>query len=332
MHLISARSLVAAAILAGGLSLPVAAQEITIRAGITDPLETPHGQAMVEFKRIVEEESDGRIEVQLFPSNQLGDIVEQIENVRDGAQEMSMSTPAWFSQFYPRIDMLEMPFLVKNWDEVQRVISSDTFKDLSAAAASDTGVLIFGTFPYGFRNVINSARPIEDVGDFAGLKIRLQNSPVHLATFQALGANPVAVSWNETYQAVQTGVVDGLENSNAILLSHKFYEVAKYVSNTRHFFGTLLVYISPSFYEGLSAEDQALLTRAMRAAEAKNLELSRAADESATEELRAAGAVVNDLSDEAIAAMRAAVQPVYDEFGSKFEPELSELQAAAAGK
>ena len=318
-------------IVAAGFAREATAGAIIVRAGLTDPLDTTFGKAMVEFKRVAEAESRGRIEVQLFPSRQLGAIVEQLENVRQGAQEMSMASPGWFTQFYPRIDMLEMPFLVTDWDQVERMLKSQAFRDLVGAAEKETRIKIYGNFPYGFRHVINSKRPVKTLADLKGLKLRLQNSPAHLATFRALGANPVALAWDETYQAVQTGVVDGLENASTVLYANKYPEIAKYISLTRHLFGMLFAFINPGFYNGLSADDRAVLDRAMRAAEALCVKLSREAEDTAIKGLRNLGAEINEISPETLKAMRAAVQPVYDQLGPKFEPELSGLQRAAQG-
>ena len=324
-------ALVMAVFAVGGVSVAAAQGKKTIRAGITDPLETAHGQGMLEFKKVLEAETGGSIEVKLFPSNQLGTIVEQIENVKQGGQEMSMSTPAWFSSFYPRIDMLELPFLMTSWEQAERLFSSPAFADLSAKAQQASGVRIVGVLPNGFRNVINKRRAVAQVDDLKGLKIRLQNSPVHLATFKALGAVPIGVGWNETYQAVQNGVVDGLENANAVLLNAKFQEVAPFVSNTRHFFGFLLVYVNPRFYDSLTPVEKTAFAKAMKSAEATNLRLAKELDDKAVAGLRAAGAKVNDLTPEALAALRKQVQPVYDEFGPKFQPELEALQKVVGG-
>jgi tripartite ATP-independent transporter DctP family solute receptor len=313
-------------IMAAGLAYPVAAQQITIRFGFSDPVTTTWGQAATEFKRIVEADSNRRIQVQLFPSSQLGNIPEMIENVRRGAQDMTLGSPGLFSRFYQRADMLELPFLVTDWDQVQRMLQSQAFRDLIKAAEQQAQIKIFGNFPYGFRNVINSKRSIRTVDDFKGLKLRTQSSPAHLAAFRALGANPVALPIDETYQAVQTGLVDGLENANSMLLAARYPEIAKYVSLTRHLFGMLFVFMNPKLHDGLSEVDRALLTRAMRAAEAYNLRLSLEAEKSSVEGLRKAGATVTDVAPEALKGMRAAVQKVYDEFGQRFEPELSALQ------
>lgn len=324
-------SLVLAPFLVSGAASVATAQELTVRVGFSDPLTTPWGQSLSEFERIVETGSDGRIEVQLFPSEQLGSLVEQIENVRQGAQEISLASPGWFSQFYSRIDMLEMPFLVTDWDQARRMLNSQAFADLAEAAEEETGLLIYGKFPYGFRNIINARHPVETLEDLEGLKLRVQNSPAHLATFRALGANPVAIAWGETYQAVQTGVVDGLENANTVLVANKFPEIAKYVSVTRHLFGMLLAYINPEFYNGLSDGDRDLLDRAMREAEAMNLRLALEQEETALDELRELGAEINVVPPEEIARMREVVQPVYDELGPRFQPELDGLQEAAEG-
>jgi tripartite ATP-independent transporter DctP family solute receptor len=310
------------------LSSTASAQTV-IRFGFSDPPTTTWGRAAAEFKRLVEAESGGRIQVQLFPSSQLGNIPEMMENVRRGAQDMTLGSPGLFSRFYPRADMLEMPFLVTDWDQANRMLRSEAFQNLMKAAEQQTQIKIVGNFPYGFRNIINSKRPIRTVEDFKGLKLRTQASPAHLAAFRALGANPVALPIDETYQAVQTGVVDGLENANSMLLANKYPEIAKQVSLTKHLFGMLLVFMNPKLYDGLSEADRALVMKALREAEAFNLKLSLEADANSVEGLRKAGATVTEVTPENLKAMRAALQKVYDEFGAKFEPELSALQKAA---
>lgn len=312
---------------AGGVAL---AADITIRAGLTDPLDTPYGEAMTEFKRIVEEGSNGRIEVQLFPSAQLGAVPEQLENVQVGAQEIALFSPAYAGQFYAPFNVLELPFLVTNWDEAQAMLNSDAFKTLTDEAAAAIGIKIIGNFPYGFRNIANSKHAVAQMSDFAGLKLRVQNSPVHIAAFQALGAGPVAIGWDETYQAVQTGVVDGLENANTVLIANRYPEIAKHVSVTRHLFGMLMVAMNARLYDSLSPEDQALIDRAIDAGEAINIARAIEIDQNSTAALVDLGAEVNEVPAEAVAAMREAMKPVYDQFSPQFEPHFSALTAAAA--
>jgi len=315
------------AVTANGIAIGA---DITIRAGLTDPLDTPYGEAMLEFKRIVEEGTQGRIEVQLFPSAQLGPVAEQLENVKVGAQEVSLFSPAYAGQFFPAFNVLELPFLVTNWDEAQAMLNSEAFDALTSQAADTIGIKIIGNFPYGFRNIANSKHAVAEMADFKGLKLRVQNSPVHIAAFEALGASPIAIGWDETYQAVQTGVVDGLENANTVLVANRFPEIAKYVSVTRHLFGMLLVSMNSKLYDGLSADDQALIHRAMEAAEAINLSRAMEIDQGSVNALTELGAEVNEVSAESVVAMRDAMTPIYEKFGPQFEPHFSALAAAAA--
>jgi len=317
---------VAASVAILGALLVSQADAKTIRAGLTDPLDTPHGKAMVLFKETLEKETNGSIKVQLFPSLQLGQILEQVEGVQQGSQEMMMATPAWFSRFYPAIDIFSLPYLVTTWTSGEKLLASPVTKEIWAEAEKASGVKIVGALPVGFRNVINKKRPVRSIEDMAGLKIRLQNSPVQLATFKALGANPVVVSWGETHQAVQTGIVDGLENSLPILVSAKFADVAEYVSLTRHFFEHFLVFVNPKFYAGLTPDEKRAYDNAMRRAEERCLELVKKAEADAIAELEKEGAKVNELDASVVAKFRDAVKPVYDEYGSKFEPYQSKLR------
>ncbi|MBL4645688.1 MAG: hypothetical protein COA52_14055 [Hyphomicrobiales bacterium] len=319
-----------AILLTTAMAMPSSAQDLIIRAGLTDPLDTPYGEAMLEFKKIMQEGTDGRIEVQLFPSAQLGALAEQLENVQTGAQEMTLVSPAYSSQFFPAFNVLELPFLVTNWDEAGKMLNSDAFSTLTSDAEKAIGVKIVGNFPYGFRNVANSDHPVVLLDDLKGLKLRTQSSPVHIAAFEALGANPIAIDWSETYQAVQTGVVDGLENANSVLIANHFPEIAPNISVTHHLFGMLLVVMNAKVYDDLSDDDQALLESAINAAEEINLRRALEIEESSVAELEKMGAKVNNVAPDQIAAMRAAIAPVYEKFGPEFEPYLSGLQNAIA--
>lgn len=320
----------AASLVALAFCTQVFAQEITIRVGLTDPLDTPYGEAMTEFKKIMEEGGQGRIAVQLFPSAQLGAAAEQLENTKTGVQEIALFSPAYASRFFPKYNVLELPFLVTNWEEAQRMLASDAYSSLVGDASQAMGIRIIGNFPYGFRNVANGKHAVNTLEDFRGLKLRTQPSQVHIAAFEALGASPVAVDWNETYQAVQSGVVDGLENANTVLIANKYPEIAKYVSVTRHLFGMLTVAMNAEMYDGFSDDDRALLERAMDAAEEINIRRALEIEQKSRQTLVDMGAEVNDVAPDQTARMREAVKPVYDRFGADFQPYLADLQKAVA--
>jgi tripartite ATP-independent transporter DctP family solute receptor len=325
----SALGLATALALACGGAL---AQQKIIRAGHSDPADTPHGQSLQVFKKVVEANSKGSIQVQLFPSLQLGPVIEQMEGVKQGTQEMFISTPAWFSRFYNQVDVLSLPYLVTDWDAAERMMTSDVVRKLAADAEAASGIKIIGVLPVGFRNAATRVRAITKVEDFAGLKIRVQNSPVYLNAFRALKANPVALDAGEMYQAVQSGVVDGIESTFPIINSAKFFQVAPFISETRHNFDVFLVYLNKRFYEGLSADQRKAVDDAIRATEAASVVITRNAEAQALRALQAAGVKYNEVSKETLAALQRSVKPVYDEMGPKFEPNLTALRAAIAGK
>jgi len=307
------------------------AQKI-IRLGHSEGADAPHGQTMQIFKKLVEAGTNGRIQVQIFVSLQLGPVVEQLEGVKQGTQEMFISTPAWFSRFYNQVDVLSLPYLVTDWDQAERLMQSDAVRKIAADAEAASGIKILGVIPVGFRNAATRVRPIMKVEDFSGLKIRVQNSPVYIGAFRALKANPVAMDAGEQFQAVQSGVIDGLESTFPIILSAKYHQVAPFISETRHNFDVFLIYMNQKFFNGLTPEEQRVVINSIRAAEIASVVITRNAEISAQRALVAAGVKFNDVPKETIAALQAAVKPLYDEMGPKFEPNLSALRKAIAAK
>lgn len=303
-----------------------------IRAGTADPLSIPHSKAMLLFKDLVERRSNGELEVQIFPALQLGEIAEQVHAVQDGNQEMMQTTAAWFSRFFPAIDVVELPYLVTDWESAQRMYRSPAIKKLADAAEAATGIKILGWYYIGFRHTLNKKHPISTVANFDKLKLRLQDSPVHMATFRALGSNPIVVPWGETPKALESGLVDGLENSLANFISVKFYENAKYLSMTGHFFNTSAVLINAKFYKSLTDQERAIIDEAAMAGEQMSLILARDAENDAKIGLRDRKVIVNDLAPDEVRKMKAKVQPIYDQFGPKFEPYLTQLREAADKK
>jgi tripartite ATP-independent transporter DctP family solute receptor len=314
-----------------GLMGQAAAQKI-IRLGHSEGTDTQHGQVIQIFKRHVETATKGEIRVQVFPNLQLGKVIEQIEGVKSGTQEMMISTPAWFSRFYRTIDVLSLPYMIPDWEAAERVLTSDVLRELAAEAEKATGIKVLGVFALGYRNVNNARRPIETPEDMAGLKIRIQNSPVYISLMKALKANPTPMDAGEIYQGIQTGVVDGHETLLPLIEAVKYYEVAPYVSLTQHTHEVFLVYLNQKFYNDLTPEHKQAVDTAMRAAEIAGLVIAKASEDKALRALVAAGAKVNKLPKAAMAKLQKMVQPVYDEFGPQFEPWLSKLRKVAAGE
>ncbi len=307
------------------------AQQRIIRVGSSDPMTSPYMRAMEVFKSIVEQESRGSLQVRIYPSAQLGTQIAQIEGVMAGTQEINLATPAWFSSFFPAIDVLEMPFLVTDWASVSRTFESDVTQELFRDAEKTTGVKIAGWMPVGFRNMFNRLGPIEKLSDFAKMKVRLQNSAVHISTFRALGANPVALAYGEVYTGLQTGLIDAAELPSGQILVNKFHEVGKYVTQTQHFFAAMLVYVNSKFYNQLSAEEKAIFDRAMASAKTSGYNFAKQAEDEAQANLTRQGAIVGTPNDTLKKQMIEAVNPIYKEYGPKFDKYLPRMLKVSRG-
>ena len=314
------------------LTQPFAHAQKVIRLGFSEGTDTPHGQTMTIFSKLVERATEGRYQVRIFPNLQLGPVAQELQSVKLGTQEMFISTPAWFSGFYPKVDVLSLPYMASDWDEAERLLTSAALKKIEADAEAVSGIKILAAIPVGFRNMATRSKLITKIDDIAGLKIRVQNSPVYLAIFKSLGANPVAIDAGEIFLAVQNGVVDGLETTYPIMQSTKYFQVAPNISETRHNFDVFLIYMNKKFFKSMSPEDQKAVQGAMDSAAIASITITRNAEDQAKRGLLAAGAKIQEVPKETLAAMRERVRSVYDQFKEKFGDEIAVLQKAVAAK
>jgi tripartite ATP-independent transporter DctP family solute receptor len=196
---------VAAALGAG----PAAAQQLRIASNF--PTQHTSSVAMEQFKAGVEAATKKELGVDLFPAMQLGGAQENVDQTRSGAIFGTVIGAAFLSRTAPEISALSVPFLFTDRKQAFRVVDGKVGK-LIADRLEAKGFHLLGFMELGARHTTNNVRPIRTLADFRGLKIRLQPDDIHLATFRALGANPVAMDIKEVYSALQQGVLDGQEN------------------------------------------------------------------------------------------------------------------------
>jgi len=243
-----------------GSSLIISAQEsITIKFSMSNPLEPilSHESALATvFKQVMETNTNGRINVELYPSNVLGSGDEQWNMVKRGTIEMAISGTGILAQFYPLASVLNLPYLFSSHTVASKVMQGDFGKEFSHDVFEKTGVRIIA-YPFeGFYLTTNSVRPIHTPEDLKGLRIRSMSVPIHLRTFEALGAKSTTVAWEELYGALQTGVVDGEHNALTGIIAGKLYEVQKYLTFTNHFYGILLWIVNDEWLNSLSDSDK----------------------------------------------------------------------------
>ena len=308
--------LMVAVTLAVMVSATAYAADVTMRLAHLNPegaFESHSGAMTTIFKSLVESGSGGAIEVKLFPNGQLGKDNEVIQQVRDGIVESTISSAGGIAQHYPLVGVFDIPFAFPNIAVANRVIDqrSEFGMKFSADLEAKTGLKVLGLIDSGgFFAFTNSKRPITSVKDMDGLRIRTMTLPTHQAIISSLGGKPTPLPWAEVYTALQTGVADGQMNPIPIIAFAKFNEVQKYLSITNHVITPYIWTMNKDFYNGLSAEHQALIDWASEVATEAGRGVSRVI-EASEKGLPALsdGMEVNVVSPEELEKFAAAAQP-----------------------
>ncbi|GHU27865.1 hypothetical protein AGMMS50256_08640 [Betaproteobacteria bacterium] len=211
------------------------------------------------FKSIVESNSNGKIAVELFPNNQLGDTKATMEMAKSGSIEMAVTTGTAAS-LYPALQVFFLPYVFKS-DEIASYIfdNSQFWKDMSADFANKTGLYILGVGNNGMRHFTNSKRPIHSPADMKGLKFRVMQSPIYVKMVEAMGAQATPLASGEVYTACQTGVVDGQENPVWNIAANKWYEVQKYITLDGHVWSENFVMINKKWFDSLPPNYQHII-------------------------------------------------------------------------
>lgn len=280
-----------------------------------------------EFKRQIEEKSNGRYVIDIYPAGQLGVDRELMESLQVGNVDFTVITASDINQFVPDMAVQDLPFLFMNWDHVFKFLESDAAKEF-ASLTDSVGMKTLGFMPRGFRHVTSNIAPVNTPGDLAGLKIRVAESEVYIDTFKNLGANAQAMAWGEVFTALQQGTIDAHENTVITTRDYKINEVQKYMSETGHFFAFAMMQMNNDLFNSMSSEDQKMFTETGYDVAAKLGKEQQANEDSAKKELESLGMVFNEVNDKQ--AFVDLVQPVYDKFlkdhDSKYVDAIRALQ------
>jgi tripartite ATP-independent transporter DctP family solute receptor len=322
-----------AAILSTGLAITASAETV-IKIGHGAAESFHMHRALLHFEELVEAGSNGEIDVQIFPSSQMGPDREMIEGVQTGVLEMAIPPSSFFAGWDPAFAVIERPYMYASKEIAFDVLESEA-GDSMIDRVENQGLVGLGWLELGVRNVTNNVRPIATPADLEGVKLRTMQVPAHVATFEALGANPTPMNFGEVYSALQQGVIDGQENPLAIITSQRFYEVQSHLSTTGHVFAVYMPVISQPFFNSLSDEHQELVRTSMASARAHQAELVSAEEASQLEEIRAAGVEVLELTAEQRQAFADATEGVRlqyrDEVGAEAYDAWIAAVAAASG-
>lgn len=288
----------------------LAAQSFKVAVG--DPEDSEQGVAARAFKEYVERESKGEVEISLFYSGQLGDESEAFKNVQKGSLPFAVGGIANLVPFEKRLGILNLPYLFDNIDDVVAGTTGKAAEILQSFALKAGFRVLCWTYT-DFRYISNSKHPIKNLGDMKGLKFRVPQSPVLIASYKAFGGSPTPISWAETFTALQQGVVDGQCYGYIGFKAMKFNEAnQKYLSEVHYTYQLQPLVMSERVYRKLAPDLQKLFVDGGIAAQMAVLEYQKAEAQAAKEALVAAGLVVDQLEDEA-AWKEAALEKVWPE-------------------
>lgn len=310
----------------GGSALAQQKHVIKIGWVTPDSPQDPYATGARTFKQAVERQSNGRIEVQLFPNRQLGDEKPMLEGIRFGTVDAAVITNAVVAQIEPAFQVNDLPFLFGSEAQAHKVLDGKVGQTLTKKLESK-GVVALGYMEGGFRHMINNVRPVSRPEDVKGVKYRVMQNPVYIDMFSSMGGNAVPMAWGETFTAVQQGTIDGLEIPIAVIDSSKYNEVTKFLSLTNHTYSMIALLISKKSLDKLPKDLQEVVREAGRTAVGAQRQAAGANARQLVDTLAKKGMKVNPVGD--IAPFRASVKPVYDKFTPSIGKELmGEVMAA----
>lgn len=217
------RMIAAAALSAAMLAGPVAAADYTFRVAHTNAADEIQDKGLQKMRELLEAKTDGAATLEIFPGGQLGDEQQTVESVMLGSLDMGMTSNAMLSNYVDDFKVFDLPFLFPSIENLGEKVDANF--DMMQASANASGFELLTVFSSGIRHMMTS-KPINNIADLQGMKIRTMQNPIHVEAMRAYGANPTPMSYSELYGALQSGVVDGAEGASSGYDGMKFYEVA----------------------------------------------------------------------------------------------------------
>lgn len=284
-------SLPLAAVLGAAVTANAFAQEVTLRGASMFDEKHAFTKTMVKFSELVGQYYDGDVKFDLRLNGELGVEKDYANFLQQGvAIDYTIMAPSNMAKFAPSIPLMDMPFLFRNLDHWNAVLSSDVLAPLEAELLEKADIKIIGYTGGGTRNLL-SKEPIGNLAELGGHKMRVMGAPIQARIFSALTAAPSAIAYNEVYNAIQSGVIAGFENEAASIQNLKFYEVAPHVTLTRHTITVRPIVMSGKTFRKLPEALQTAVVKAATEAGAFGRELESREDGVKLQEMVDAGQV-----------------------------------------
>jgi tripartite ATP-independent transporter DctP family solute receptor len=317
-----------AAVLSGVAARPLAAQDkMVLKAADVHPAGYPTVVAVENLGKKLEQATGGRLSVQMFGSMQLGGEKEMIEQAQVGALQMPRVSVGTLGPVVDDLNVLNLPFLFRDTAHMNKVVDGPIGQELLDKVTNHPSAKLVGLcwMDAGARSFYDTKHPIKKIEDLKGLKVRVIGNPMFVDMGNALGANAVAMGYDQVFSALQTGVIDGAENNPPSFVFDNHYQVAKYYSLTQHLIVPEMLVFSRVSWDKLAPDDQSLVKKFAREAQLDARELWNKTEAEAMSRMKAAGIEVDPIEDKK--PFRDAVKPVWDKYGAKFTDLITRINA-----
>jgi tripartite ATP-independent transporter DctP family solute receptor len=307
---------------------PARAQaKLVLKASDVHPEGYPTVAAVEAMGKKLSDATSGRISVQMFAAMTLGGEKEAIEQAQLGAIQLARVSVGALGPVIDDLNVINLPFLFRDTKHMQKVIDGAIGKELLDKVTSNPNARLVGLcwMDAGARSLYNTKKTIKALGDLKGMKFRVIGNPMFVDMMNALGGNGVAMGYDQVFNALQTGVIDGAENNPPSFVFDNHYTVAKHLTLSEHLIVPEMVVLSKKTWEALGKDDQALVMKVAGEAQQEERVLWDKYEKQAMDKATAAGVEIVQIADKK--AFQDAVKPVWDKYGPKYAEMVKRIQA-----
>jgi tripartite ATP-independent transporter DctP family solute receptor len=312
-----------------GAALAQDIKERTFKLALQNPKGHPLEQGATKFSELVAAKSGGKIKVNVFPGGTLGGDAQNVSALQGGTIEFVLLNSGILASQVKDFEVFDFPFMFGSSKEADAVVDGP-FGQKLGAKLQDKGIVGLAYFELGFRQLMNSKRPVNTVDDIAGLKLRVIPNAINVDWVKALGANPTPLAFPELYAALEQKAIDGQENPLSVIQANKFFEVQKFLTLTNHQYNPQSLIFSKKVWDTLSPAEQKILQDAAVEAAKFQRQVNRDAAAGQLDALKKAGMQVSEFPPAEQAKLREKLKPVIDKHGAAIQGTVAELQTELA--
>ena len=326
ISLCAALAFATAAITSGGGAL--AQEKLVLKASDVHAAGYPTVVAVEDIGKKLSKATNGRITVQMYPSMQLGGEKEAVEQAQVGAIAFARVSVGALGPVVDDLNVFNLPYVFRNTAHMQKVIDGPIGQELlDKVTNSGKGLIGLCWMDAGARSFYNTKHPIKTMADLKGMKVRVMGNPMFVDMANSMGGNGVAMGYDQVFNALQTGVVDGAENNPPSFVFDNHYQVAKFYTIDEHLIVPEMLVFSKKIFDTMSKAEQADLLKFSREAQFEERKLWTEYEKQAMDKARAAGIQIVEISAADKKAFQDAVKPVWDKYGPKYAETVKRIQA-----